>query len=84
MIKTASIEQRQHSMETLTQNVSIPKPVFHSSTFFPLKNPNSSFENDFKSIQDSDDNSLNQNDFWSSEDSGTNSGLYLGLFKMHI
>ena len=90
MIKTASIEQRLPSMETLTQNVSIPKPVFHSSTFFPSKNPNSSFENDFKAIQDSDDDSLNQNDFWSSEDSGTcgdsgtNSGLYLGLFKMHI
>ena len=64
-------------METLTQNVSIPKPVFHSSTFFPSKNPNSSFENDFKAIQDSDDDSLNQNDFLS-EDSGTNSGLYLG------
>ena len=73
MIKTASIEQRLPSMETLTQNVSIPKPVFHSSTFFPSKNPNSSFENDFKAIQDSDDDSLNQNDFLS-EDSGTNSG----------
>ena len=73
MIKTASMEQRLPSMETLAQNVSIPKPVFHSSTFFPSKNPNSSFENDFKAIQDSDDDSLNQNDFLS-EDSGTNSG----------
>ena len=73
MIKTTSKEQRLPSMDTLTQNMSMPKPVFHSTAFFPSKNPNSSFENDFKAIQDSDDDSLNQNDFLS-EDSGTNSG----------